>query len=331
MATRSVATVFGGSGFIGRYVVKRLAAAGHVVRVAVRDPEAALFLKPMGAVGQIVPLFANLLQPGSVKRAVDGADLVVNLVGVLAEPRRGDFARIHGEGAGLIAKTSTAAGVGALLQMSAIGADAASPSAYATSKALGETAVQTEYPRAVILRPSVVFGPEDAFYNRFGAMAQVSPFMPVICGDSKFQPVYVGDVADAVMAALRLPDSAPRIYELGGPDIWSFRDILLWILHETRRHRRLIEIPMGLAKLQASILEKLPGKLLTHDQLLMLARDNVVGPGMPGLAELGVVATPVDLVVPDYIDRYRQGGKKRPLPEGVAHTAEPDLPERASA
>jgi NADH dehydrogenase len=331
MATRSVATVFGGSGFIGRYVVKRLAAAGHVVRVAVRDPEAALFLKPMGAVGQVVPLFANILQDGSVKRAVDGADVVVNLVGILAEGRRGDFARVHAEGAGRIAALSAAAGVGALVQMSAIGADPASASAYAGSKGKGEAAVQAAYPRAVILRPSLVFGPEDAFYNRFGAMAQVSPFMPVICGDSKFQPVYVGDVADAVMAALRLPVGAPRIYELGGPDIWTFRDILLWILHETQRHRRLIEVPLGLARLQATILERLPGKLLTRDQLVMLARDNVATPGMPGLATLGLVATPVDLIVPAYIDRYRQGGKKRPLPEGVEHTAEPDLPTQASA
>jgi NADH dehydrogenase len=316
MATRSVATVFGGSGFIGRYVVKRLAAAGHIVRVAVRDPEAALFLKPMGAVGQIVPLFANIIQDGTVQRAVEGADLVVNLVGILAEPRAGDFARIQGEGAGRIAKLSAAAGVGALVQLSAIGADAASPSRYAASKAQGEQAVQAAFPGAVILRPSVVFGPEDAFYNRFGQIAQLSPFMPVICGATRLQPVYVGDVADAVMAALTLPAGAPRIYELGGPDIWTFRDILVWILHQTGRHRRLVDVPMGVAKFQASVLEKLPGKLLTNDQLLLLARDNIATPGMPGLAELGIVATPVDLVVPAYIDRYRQGGGKRPLPPG---------------
>jgi NADH dehydrogenase len=325
MATRSVATVFGGSGFIGRYVVKRLAAQGHVVRVAGRDPEAALFLKPMGAVGQIVPLFANIAQDATVERAVEGADIVVNLVGILAEARHGDFARIQGEGAGRIAKLSAAAGVGALVHLSAIGADPASPSAYAKSKAQGEKAVREAFPGAVILRPSVVFGPEDAFYNRFGAMAQISPFMPVICGDTRLQPVYVGDVADAVMAALRLPPSAPRLYELGGPDIWTFRDIMVWILHQIGRHRRLIEVPMGLARLQASVLEKLPGKLLTNDQLLLLARDNVVTPGTPGLAELGVVPTPVDLVVPIYLQRYRQGGGKRRLPPGAGDKAESDL------
>jgi NADH dehydrogenase len=331
MATRSVATVFGGSGFIGRYVVKRLAAAGHVVRVAVRDPEAALFLKPMGAVGQIVPLFANIQHAATVERAVVGADLVVNLVGILAESRRGDFARIQGEGAGRIAHLAAAAGVGALVQLSAIGADPASPSAYATSKAQGEQAVQAAFPAAVILRPSVVFGPEDAFYNRFGRMAQISPVMPVLCGDTKLQPVYVGDVADAVMAGLRLPPTAPRMYELGGPDIWTFRDLLVWILHQTERHRRLYEVPMGLAKFQASVLEKLPGKLLTNDQLLLLARDNVVTPGMPGLAELGLVPTPVDLVVPGYLDRYREGGRKRQLPPGTDDRTASDLFPSVSA
>jgi NADH dehydrogenase len=155
--------------------------------------------------------------------------------------------------------------------------------------------------------------------------------MPVLCGDTKLQPVYVGDVADAVMAALRLPATAPRIYELGGPDIWTFRDILVWILHQTERHRRLFEVPMGLAKLQASVLEKLPGKLLTNDQLLLLARDNIVSPGMPGLAELGLVPTPVDLVVPAYLDRYRQGGRKREMPPAPDDEAASDLFPRVSA
>ena len=322
MATRSVATVFGGSGFVGRYVVKRLAAAGHIVRVAVRDPEAALFLKPMGAVGQIVPLFANLQQDGTVARAVEGADLVVNCVGILAERRRGDFDRIQHEGAARVARQAAAVGVGALVHVSAIGADPASPSAYAASKGRGEQAVQAAFPRAVILRPSIVFGPEDQFYNRFGRLAQVSPVMPVICGDAKFQPVYVGDVADAAMASLALPATAPRLYELGGPDIWTFRDILVWILHHTGRHRRLFEVPMGLARLQAAVLENLPGKLLTRDQLLMLARDNIATPGVPGLAELGIVPTPVDLVVPAYLQCYRHGGGRLPLPTAGADRSE---------
>ena len=202
MATRSVATVFGGSGFIGRYVVKRLAHKGFVVRVAVRDPEAALFLKTSGAVGQIVPLFASVENEATVHRAVDGAGLVVNLVGILAEGRKGDFQRVHAEGAGRVARLAAAAGVERLVHVSAIGADPGSPSAYGTSKAAGEQAVHAAFPDATILRPSIVFGPEDQFFNRFAALARLSPVMPVISGATRLQPVYVGDVADATMAAL---------------------------------------------------------------------------------------------------------------------------------
>ncbi len=308
MATRSVATVFGGSGFIGRYVVKRLAASGYVVRVAVRYPESALFLKPMGAVGQVVPLFASVSDPATIARAVAGADVVVNLVGILAERRAGDFDRIQGEGPGLVAKAAAAAGARAMVQISAIGASAASASRYARSKAAGEQGVLAAFPSATILRPSLVFGPEDQFFNRFGSMASLSPFLPVIAGASKFQPVYVADVADAVMAALRGGAASGRIYELGGPRVWTFRELLVWILHETRRRRRLIEIPMGVARLQASILEKLPGKLLTLDQLLLLSQDNIVSPDAATLGDLGVAATPVDLVVPGYLARFRPGG-----------------------
>lgn len=314
MATRSVATVFGGSGFIGRYVVKRLAAQGRVVRVAVRNPQGASFLKPMGRVGQIVPLYASLAQEGTVERAVEGAELVVNLVGILTERRAGDFHRVHAEGAGRVARAAAASGVGRMVQVSAIGADPDSPSLYAKSKALGEAAVREAMPRATILRPSVVFGAEDQFFNRFGAMAQYMPFMPVIAGDTQFQPVYVGDVADAVMAALLRPDAAGALYELGGPDVWSFREILQWILRQTHRDRRLVNIPMGLARAQAAIMERLPGKPLTRDQLLLLSRDNVTSPGVPGLAELGIVPTPIELVVPEYVGRYKPGGGIKEMP-----------------
>ncbi len=311
MATRSVATVFGGSGFIGRYVVKRLAAAGHIVRVAVRDPEAALFLKPMGAVGQIVPFAAGVTNAAAVGSAVAGAEFVVNLVGILAERRPGDFARIQADGPKTIAAAASAAGVKKLVQISAIGADPASPSLYAKSKGQGEQGVQAAFPAATILRPSIVFGPEDQFFNRFGSMASLSPFLPVIAGDTKFQPVYVGDVADAVMAALTRPEAAGRIYELGGPQVYTFRELMAWILAETKRKRRLIELPMWLAEIQASVLEKLPGKLLTRDQLLLLTKDNVVGHGVLSLAELGIRPTPVDLVVPQYLARFQPGGGRR--------------------
>jgi NADH dehydrogenase len=330
-ATRSVATVFGGSGFIGRYVVKRLAARGYVVRVAVRDPEGALFLKTMGAVGQVVPLYASVANEGTVARAVEGATLVVSLAGILAERRRGDFDRIQNQGAAHIARHSAVAGVSRLVHVSAIGADPASPSGYASSKGKGELALRDAYPNATILRPSVVFGPEDAFFNRFAAMAQMLPFMPVICGDTRFQPVYVGDVADAVMASLARADAAGVTFELGGPRVWSFREVLSYILAETRRRRRLVTIPMGLARIQAAVLERMPGQMLTRDQLLLLARDNVASPELPGLVELGVVPTPVELVVPRYLRRFRPGGGKREiLPEEMKEPGS-DLFPRAQA
>ena len=311
MATRSVATVFGGSGFIGRYVVKRLAAQGHIVRVAGRNTEAAKPLMTMGRVGQVVPLYISLGNQAAVERAVEGADMVVNLVGILAEQRAGDFQRIQADGPAQIARAAAAAGVVRMVQVSAIGADASSPSMYARTKAAGEAGVRASLPGATILRPSLVFGAEDQFFNRFGAMAMTLPVMPVIQGDSKFQPVYVGDVADAVVAGLMRPDTVGQIYELGGPRVWTFRELLAWILHETRRNRPLIDIPMGLARIQARLGELLPSKPLTRDQLLMLGRDNVVSAGMRGLSDLGITPTPVELIVPGYLDRYRAGGGKR--------------------
>jgi len=329
MATRNVATVFGGSGFIGRYVVKRLAQRGFVVRVAVRDPEAARFLMTAGAVGQVVPLFASVENAATVRRAVEGASIVVNLVGILAEAGRDDFTRVHAEGAGLIARESAAAGVAHLLHVSAIGADPASPSRYGTSKAAGEQAVRAAFPGAVILRPSIVFGPEDSFFNRFGTLAQLAPVMPVIAGETRMQPVYVGDVADAAMAALGRPDAAGAVYELGGPRVWTFRELLAYVVQQTGRRRPLVTVPMSLARLQASLLEWVPGQPLTRDQLLMLSRDNVVAPEFPGLAELGVVPTPVELVVPLYLQRFRPGGGRRRVLPDAATGGAPDMSYQA--
>ncbi|TLU72289.1 complex I NDUFA9 subunit family protein [Lichenicoccus roseus] len=313
MATRSVATVFGGSGFLGRYVVKRLAQQGHVVRVAVRRPARANELRPMGRVGQVVPLYASLADEASIAQAVEGADIVVNLVGILAEARAGDFMRVHADGAGRVARLSAAAGAGALVQMSAIGAATDSPSLYGRSKQAGEQAVHDAFPAAVVLRPSIVFGPEDAFFNRFAGIARLAPVFPLFCGDTKFQPVYAGDVAEAVLRAVEI--GAGGVFELGGPRVWSFRELMVWMLHELRRKPRIFEVPMGLARLQASILEHVPGKPLTRDQLTMLARDNVVSDGMAGFEELGIAPTPLELVVPGYLNRYRPGGGKRELPK----------------
>ncbi len=318
MATRSVATVFGGSGFIGRYIVKRLARKGFVVRVAVRDPEGAHFLKPMGAVGQVVPLYASLTDAATVRRAVDGAGLVVNAVGILAEKRSGDFQRIHAEGAGLIGRLAEQAGVARLVHISAIGADPQATSRYAASKGAAEALLHEAFPSATILRPSLVFGPEDQLFNRFAAMARLLPVMPVICGDTKFQPVFVGDVADAVMAALARPDTPGAVYELGGPRVWQFRELLAYILTETGHRQRMVDVPMGLARLQARVMELLPGKPLTRDQLLMLQTDNVAGGALPGLRELGIIPTPVELVVPGYLRRFRSGGgRRRELPRQI--------------
>lgn len=307
MATRNVATVFGGSGFIGRYVVQRLAARGYVVRVVGRNAEKAKDLMVTGAVGQVVALYGSFSNPATITRSIEGADLVVNLIGILS----GDFERVQAQGPGMIARAAAEAGVRRMVQISAIGADAASPSSYARTKAAGEQAVHAAMPTATILRPSIVFGAEDKFFNRFGAMAMYSPIMPVICGNTRFQPVYVGDVADAVIAGLERDDTMGATFELGGPRIYTFRELLVWILHETRRHRALIEVPLKLAQLQARLAELVPGKPFTRDQLLLLQHDNVVAEGAPDLAALDIVPTPIELVVPEYLDRYRPGGGKR--------------------
>ncbi len=310
MALRRVATVFGGSGFLGRYVVKRLAQRGYVVRVAVRDTEAAMFLRPMGAVGQIVPLFAPLAQEAAVARAVEGAEMVVNLTGILAEAKKGDFFKVHAEGAARIARLAASSTARHLVHVSAIGADEGSESEYAQSKAKGEAAVRSIFPKTVILRPSIVFGPEDAFFNRFAAMAQISPVIPIVSGASKFQPVYVGDVADAVIAGLTREDAAGGLFELGGPDVMSFEALIAYMLKAIGRRRKILDLPLGLARVQAAFLERLPGKLLTGDQIKLLRRDNVVAQGAPDLASLGIVATPMDMIVPDYLTRFRPGGRK---------------------
>jgi NADH dehydrogenase len=302
--TRKVATVFGGAGFIGRYLVPHLVRRGYIIRVAGRDPERGAQLKPLGGVGQIVPLYAPVTDPAAIARAIDGAAIVVNLVGILAERRAGDFAQIQGTGPRLIADEAARAGVRHLVHVSAIGASGTSRSGYARSKAAGEAAVSAGFPDAVILRPSIVFGAEDQFFNRFGSMARLSPVMPLIAGGTKFQPVYVGDVADAIVAALALPPDAPRVYELGGPRVWTFREILTYILKETGQHRPLVAVPPAIARLQAKVFERLPGKLLTTDQLEMLGQDNVVSGMLPGLEALGITPKPVELIVPSYLSRY---------------------------
>jgi uncharacterized protein YbjT (DUF2867 family) len=308
---RRVATVFGGAGFLGRAIVQRLAKADYVVRVVTRNPDRVRDLKTAGFVGQIVPLAADPTEDAGLARAVEGAEAVINLIGILYERRPGDFERLQGEAPGRIARASMAAGVQRLVHVSAIGADAASESVYARTKAAGEAGLRAGFPAATILRPSIVFGAEDAFFNRFAQMATILPFLPVVSGATRFQPVHVGDVAEAVMAAIARDDAMGWTYELGGPRVWSFRELMAFILEVTGRRRMLVDMPMGLMRLQARLLEKLPAPPLTNDQLILLQKDNVVAPDALTLADLGVSAKAVEAVVPGYLARFRPGGGRR--------------------
>jgi uncharacterized protein YbjT (DUF2867 family) len=309
LAPDALVTVIGGSGFLGRYIVQRLAERGYRVRVAVRHPERALYLKPLGGLGQIQLVHGNIASDAQMIGAFEGASAGINLVGILDENGGQTFAAIQAEGAARAAKAAAAAGITHYVQMSAIGADAASSVPYARTKAEGEGAVLAAIPTATILRPSLVVGPEDQFINRFAAMARLSPVLPVIAGNSRFQPVYVLDVAAAVVAALGNPDAAGKIYELGGPETPSFREILKMINHETRLNRALVEVPDGIAGLMAKLGDVLPFMPMTSDQLAMLRKDNVVAAGMPGLAELGVTPTPMEAFVPAMLERYRTSGR----------------------
>ncbi|ANK80218.1 MAG: 3-beta hydroxysteroid dehydrogenase [Rhizobiales bacterium NRL2] len=309
--------VFGGSGFVGRHLVRRLAQAGAQVTVAVRDPEAALFLKPMGDVGQITPLYANIRKPKTVQRAVETADMVVNLVGVLHQGEQ-SFAAAHAMGPKHIAEAAAAAGVETFVQMSALGVSADSPSLYGRTKAAGEAAVLEAVPTANIVRPSVIFGPEDTFLNRFAAMARLSPVLPLIGGGTtRFQPVFVGDVADAFMALLQGRGEPGAAYDLGGPRIYTFKEILEFIMQATGRRRLLVPIPFGVARIQGALLQLLPSPPLTLDQVKSLEGDNVVEGGNPGFGELGIEnLSLMEAVAPAYLQRYARGGRIRSLDVG---------------
>ncbi len=309
-------TIFGGSGFVGRYIARRMAKEGWRVRVAVRRPNEALFVKPYGVVGQVEPVFCNIRDDNSVRAALHGADAVVNCVGILAESGKNRFASIQSEGAGRIARIAAQEGVGALVHLSAIGADETSDSAYSRTKGEGEAAVLAAFPHAVILRPSVIFGPEDQFFNRFAAMVRLSPVLPVVGGDTKFQPVFVDDVAQAAVAGVTRR-AAPGIYELGGPDVESFRALMQMLLRVIERRKTIVDVPLGVAKLMATALDLgqtltlglLANGTLTRDQVKNLARDNVVTPGAKGLADLGIQPTAIEAVLPEYLWSFRPSGQ----------------------
>lgn len=321
MADRLV-TVFGGSGFVGRHLVKRLAAAGDRVRAAVRDVEAARFLKPMGDVGQVVPVLANIRDDQSVRAAVQGVDAVVTSVGVLFNRGSQTFDAIHVTGAERVARAVADSGARRLIHVSALGADPASASAYARSKAEGEARVRAAFPDVTIVRPSVIFGAEDQFFNRFAALARLSPVLPIFgrgfldAGSSRMQPVYVGDVAQAIVRVLDASATAGATYELGGPRTYTYKEIMELVARETGRQRLLVPVPYWIAKIKAMFLELLPIPPLTRDQLALLATDNVISENAKDLSDLGLTPTSVEAIVPDYLERYRHRAAREPVASG---------------
>lgn len=301
-------TVFGGTGFIGRHLVRRLAARGARLLVISRNPSRGYHLQPMGRVGQIVVRRADLGSEQALARALAGASGVVNLIGILNETRQQRFDEVQGALPGRIAKAAAEAGIERMVQLSAIGADPGSKSAYARSKAEGERRVREALPGATIVRPSIVIGPEDSFFNRFAEMARWLPALPLIGGGKTlFQPVYVGDVAEAIVAGLERPDAVGQTYELGGPQVYSFAQLMRYMLGVLGRRRLLVPLSFRLAELQARFLELLPVPPLTRDQVELLKIDNVVAEDAKGLADLSIAPTPIELVVPEYLARYRVG------------------------
>ncbi len=321
-ASSQLVTVFGGSGFVGRHLVRALARRGYRIRVAVRRPDLAFHLQPLGGVGQIHAVQANLRFRDSVARAVQGADAVVNLVGILEESGRQRFDAVQAFGARAVAESAAAAGVARLIQMSAIGADAGSRSAYARTKAAGEAAAFAAKADALVFRPSIVFGPEDRFFNRFAMLARMLPVVPLVGGSTRFQPVFVGDVAEAVARGVDGTLSGGAVYELGGPEVRTFRELVAYVLAVTGRKRVLLPLPFAAARVQAYVIELadkltlglLPDELvITRDQVRLLESDNVVsekaaaeGRTLPGM---GIVPTGYEAVVPSYLWRFRKSGQ----------------------
>lgn len=310
----SLVTVYGGSGFLGRHVTQALARTGCRIRVAVRRPDLAGHLQPLGGVGQIHAVQANLRYPKSVAQAAEDADAVVNLVGILYETGKQRFSAVQAEGARNVARAAKAAGAEALVHVSAIGADARSPSLYAQSKAAGESHVLKEFPGAVILRPSIVFGPEDEFFNRFASLARIAPALPLIGGGkTRFQPIYAGDVARAVLAALQGRATSGQVYELGGPEVLTFKEVLQRILSYCQRRRLLVPLPFWMARMMGRVLQILPAPMLTLDQVRLLERDNIVSVDAKAsrrtIEGLGIESIPIDAVVPEYLERFRARGE----------------------
>jgi NADH dehydrogenase len=309
-------TIYGGSGFVGRYVAQRMAQQGWRVRVAVRRPNEAIFVRPYGVVGQVEPVLCNIRDDQSVAAAMHGADAVVNCVGILNQSGKNRFETVQAEGAERVARIAAEQGVERMVQVSAIGADAESDSAYSRTKAEGEAGVLAHMPDAVILRPSVIFGPEDQFFNRFAGMTRLGPVLLIAGGDSLFQPVYVDDVAAAAEKAV-LGEAEPGIYELGGPEVKSLRELLQQMLQVIHRRRAIVNMPFWIARimafgfdmLQAISFGLISNGILTRDQLKNLARDNVVSDGVKGFEDLGITPMAMASILPEYLWRFRPSGQ----------------------
>ncbi len=317
-------TIYGGSGFVGRYIARRMAAEGWRVRVAVRRPNEALFVKPYGAVGQVEPVLCNIRDDASVAEAMTGADAVVNCVGVLSDLGKNTFEAVQAEGAERVARLSAELNVANIVHLSAIGADANAESDYQRSKAEGEAGVLAHRPDAVILRPSVIFGTEDSFFNRFAGMVRFGPMLPIAGGSTRFQPVWVDDVAQAAVSGV-LGRAEAGVYELGGPDVRTFRELMDMMLEECRRTRVVFNMPFWMARivafgfdmLEAASFELVPNKMITRDQVKSLAVDNVVSEGARGFADLGVEPVTMDAVLPDYLWRFRPTGQYDAIKESA--------------
>ncbi|WGH77140.1 complex I NDUFA9 subunit family protein [Jannaschia ovalis] len=321
---QKLVTIFGGSGFVGRYIARRMAKAGWRVRVAVRRPNEAHFVRMYGSVGQVDAVFANIRDDASVAAALTGAEAVVNCVGILAEGGKQSFDAVQSQGAARIARIAAEMGVGRMVQISAIGADAESDSAYARTKAAGEAAVLDAMPNAVILRPSIVFGAEDQFFNRFAGMARLAPAIPVVGAKTRFQPIFVDDVAAAAAMAAQ-GRAKPGIYELGGPDIESFRGLMQTMLRVIRRRALIVPVPFFAAKIMAGAFDLLQAVtfgvfqngVLTRDQVRNLARDNVVSGDHPGFEAFGIEPMAMEAVLPDYLWRFRPSGQYSDITESA--------------
>ncbi len=304
-------TVFGGSGFIGRAIVRALAQKGLRVRVAVRRIELAEPIKTAGDVGQITVMRTNLRVPQSVAAAIAGSQAVINAAGIPFQRGRQRYQSVHVAGARAIAEAARAAGVERLIHVSGIGADhRGSTNRFVQSKVEAEDAIVAGFPSATILRPSVVFGPDDAMFNRLARIAATAPFVPVVgSGSAKVQPVFVGDVGEAAVAVLARPETAKTVFELGGPRIYTYREIAALVLREIDRRKPVVSVPAPLMKIAGFFAEFLPVPPLTHDQVDLLTHDNVARPGAPGLAALGIQATAAEAILPTYLDRFRVGGR----------------------